>query len=251
MEIREYGINNQKNILLVHGGYVSYKTLKIQIEELQKGYHIFVPLLDGHNINDKSELNSIEEEASKILKFFKLKNINKIHCMCGASLGADIIIEILFQKGNFAENAFIESGSLGINKILAIPLIWISKTAMYKGVRGNRYWEKFIEKFLIDIKMPKELCCDTKELLRHMSISTIKNVQKLVCNYKIKENVNLITTKCLVVYSSKEKLYMENPYKKLQETIDMKIVCLEGYNHGQLSIGEPQKQLKMLKEFLV
>lgn len=250
MEIKEYGKQNTRCILLVHGGYVSYKTLRVQIEELQKDYHVIVPLLDGHNINETSELNSIEEEAQKILDYFKDRGISQIEGMYGASLGADIILEILFRQGSFAKYAFIESGSLGVSKMFSIPLVYITKMAMYKGVRGSRYWNNFINKFLVDLKMPEDLWEDTKNLIRHMSKHTIENVQKLVCNYHIKEPQTPITTKCLVIYTSKEKSYMEKPYRKLQEQANMEIRILEGYNHGQLCIGEPLKQIKLLKEWM-
>lgn len=251
MEIKEFGFGNKRIALLIHGGYVSWKTLNTQILELQKDYHVFVPILDGHNLDDDSELISIEQEAAQILSYFENQNILHIDVMYGASLGADIVLEILFQNGNFSKYAFIESGSLGINKLLAIPLVFITKTAMYKGVRGSKRWEKFIDNFLEGIKMPEELYQDTKDILKHMSKRTIENVQKLVCNYKLKASAKDIATKCLVVYTSKEKSYMEKPYKKLASmNRNFSIKCLDGYNHGQLCIGEPCRQLEMLKEFI-
>lgn len=251
MECKEFGRNNEKKALLIHGGYVSWRTLQVQIQELKEDYHVFVPLLDGHNINDDSELESIEVEALRILEYLAEKNIYEVDVIYGASLGADIALEIMSQANNFAKYAFIESGSLGINKFAAWILIHLSKATMYYGSRGHKMWEKVLDSFLVKLKMPKELYDDTKALLRHMSKRTIKNVQSLVCNYYLKESIRSINTKCLIVYTSKEKMYMKKQYKRMNDMVkSIQIICIDGYNHGQLCIGEPKKQISMLKNFL-
>ncbi len=170
MEFKEFGNQNDKKALLIHGGYVSWKALHVQISELKKkDYHVFVPMLDGHNSNDASELESIELEASRILAYFHQQGIREIDVIYGASLGADIGLEIMCQSNNFAKYAFIESGSLGINKFFAWLLTYVSTVIMYKGVRGNKFCERIIDSFLIKIGMPKSLYKDTKDLLKHMS----------------------------------------------------------------------------------
>ncbi len=252
MEFKEFGRNNEKRILLIHGGYVSWRTLQVQIQELQKSYHVFVPLLDGHNINDDSELESIELEASQILEYFIEKNIYKIDVIYGASLGADIALEILSQAKDFAKYAFIESASLGINKFAAWILIHLSKATMYYGSRGHKIWKKVLDSFLEKLKMPKELYSDTKGLLRHMSKKTIENVQKLVCNYHLKESIQGISTKCLIVYTSKEIMYMKKKYNKMKDMVEnIQIICIDNYSHGELCIGNPKKQVNMLKNFVL
>lgn len=251
MEFKEFGKQNEKIALLIHGGWVSWRTLKVQIEELKKNYHVIVPVLDGHNIHDNSELESIELEAARIIEYFTKQDIFNIDIIYGASLGADIALEIMCQSNNFVKYAFIESGSLGINKFAAWFLINISETAMYHGVREHFFWKKFLDRFLIKIKMPHSLYSDTRNLIKHMSRKTIRNVQKLVCNYYLKESIRNIDTHCLIVYSSKEK-YLKKPYDQMKAMVsNMHIVCLEGYNHGQLCIGEPNKQLSMLKDFIM
>lgn len=251
MEFKEYSVDKNEIALLIHGGYVSYKTLKVQIEELREKYHVIVPILDGHNLNDQSELISIEQEASKILEFLYERKIDKVHILYGVSLGADISLEILAQNGDICEYAFIESGSLGIPKIVSIPLVKTTEIAMYRGVRGSKLWGHFINSFLIGMEMPEELYTDTKNVLLNMSKKTIRNVQKLVCNYQLKEDIFHAKTKCLIIYTSKEKLYLEKPYRKMKDKMEhVSITCIDNYNHGQLCIGNPKLLLQMMENFI-
>ncbi len=252
MEFKEFGKQNQKKALLIHGGYTSWRSLRVQIQELEADYHVFVPLLNGHNINDNSELESIELEASQILEYFMDRSIAMVDIIYGASLGADVSLEILCQANDFAKYAFIESGSLGLNKLAGWILINISKFIIYNGCRGNKVCERVLDSFLSNMKMPKDLCLETKNLLQHMSKRTTKNVQKLVCNYSLKESIRNIKTKCLIVYSSKELMYMKKPYNKMKKMVDdMQIICINDFYHGELCIGEPKKQVSMLKNFIL
>lgn len=251
MEFKEFSKEKNETALLLHGGYVSYRTLNVQIQALKQKFHVIVPILSGHNLNNQSELISIEEEAKTILNFLAEKKINKIHTLYGVSLGADIALEILALNGNLCEYAFIESGSLGIPKIASFPLVKITETAMYRGVRGSKIWENYINKFLINMQMPDYLYEDTKKIISHMTKLTIRNVQKSVCNYQLKENIFLTKTKCLIIYTSKEKLYLQKPYNKMKLKMNnMSITCIKNFNHGQLCIGNPTLLLQMMDEFI-
>ncbi|WDV46366.1 hypothetical protein PV797_01400 [Clostridiaceae bacterium M8S5] len=251
MEFKEFGKRNQKRALLIHGGYVSWKTLYVQIEQLSSDYHVYVPLLDGHNMNNDSELKSIELEALKIIKYFEDKEIHEIDVIYGASLGGDIVLEIMCQSNNFAKFAFVESGALNINNIMGWLLTKLTTKVIYNSVRGNKICEKVLDKWLEHMKMPKHLHSDTKRVLKHMSKYTTKNVQNLVCNYKLKESMRGVSTKCLIVYTSKEKGYMKRPYSEMKKMVkNMQIMCIEGYVHGELCIGNPKKVVKMMRDFI-
>lgn len=45
MKIMEFGCQNEKKILLIHGAGTSYKMWTVQIELLSEEYHLYVPTL--------------------------------------------------------------------------------------------------------------------------------------------------------------------------------------------------------------
>lgn len=250
LQFKEFGDRHNKKALLIHGGYVTWRTLQIQIELLAKEYYVIVPLLNGHNLNDNSQLLSIEQEAEQIIKYLNNKNISKVEILYGASLGADIALEILSQSYDLVKYAVIESGSLGINRVTAYFLTKATVKTMYYGVRGKRFYGLILNRFLANLKMPKELYKNTKDLLSHMTKLTLNNVQSLVCNYSLKDNIKYTTAKILVIYSTKEK-YLVKPYNDMKKLVaNMKILCLQNYSHGELCIGNPNKVVQIIKRFV-
>ena len=81
MRILEYGNTNNPTIMLVHGfespyqiwidyivhGFESpYQIWIDYIEHYKENYHILVPILPGHDVQEKSEFNSFDDTAKEI-----------------------------------------------------------------------------------------------------------------------------------------------------------------------------------------
>lgn len=58
MKMNEFGCENGKKILLIHGAGTSYKMWTAQIKILSGEYHLYVPTLNGHVIGENTELLS-------------------------------------------------------------------------------------------------------------------------------------------------------------------------------------------------
>ena len=48
MQYREYGKQNPKTVVLLHGGGLSWWNFRAEAELLQDTYHVVLPVLDGH-----------------------------------------------------------------------------------------------------------------------------------------------------------------------------------------------------------
>ena len=55
MRILEYGNTNNPTIMLVHGFESPYQIWIDYIEHYKENYHILVPILPGHDVQEKSE----------------------------------------------------------------------------------------------------------------------------------------------------------------------------------------------------
>lgn len=244
MEMKEFGCENEKAILLIHGAGTSYKMWTVQIEMLSKEYHLYVPTLNGHVIGEEREYQNPEQEAEELLHWFKQHGIQKVQLIAGASLGAYVAVEILRAQPDFAEYAFIESlKSYHYGAVMS----WIferlggkmlRKAARVTGVMEGAYQKDYISD-------------DMKYVLLNITENSMHHVLLTAANYRIPKGERKITAKTLIVYGSKEaKLCKENTELLEQQIVDYKCIILEGYDHGELAIGNPQKHVEMLKTWM-
>ncbi len=74
MLIKEFGSKNNPTIILIHGGGLSWWSLKPVIEQLKEKYHVVTPIIDGHGEDFSNPFVSIEETAKQLITY-----INKYH----------------------------------------------------------------------------------------------------------------------------------------------------------------------------
>lgn len=244
MKMMEFGCQNEKKILLIHGAGTSYKMWTVQIELLSEEYHLYVPTLNGHVIGELTEYQNPVHEAKDLVDWFTAHGVEKIHLIAGASLGAYVVAEILRMCPNFAEYAFIESlksyhyGSAMTWLFRKLGGKMLRKAASVEGIMDGSYQKDYISD-------------DMKYVLSNISEQSLQNVLLTAANYKIEKGNKKITAKTLIVYGSKEaKLCKENTELLSQQIIDCQCTVLEGFDHGELSIGNPQKHVEMLKAWM-
>ena len=108
MNYIEYGKENSKVIILLHGGGLSWWNYKEVAEILQTDYRVILPILDGHAGSDKA-FTTIEDNASEIIEFINNQLGGAVLMMGGLSLGGQILLEILSQCKDICKYAIVES----------------------------------------------------------------------------------------------------------------------------------------------
>lgn len=244
MKMKEFGCNNEKKMLLIHGAGASYKMWTAQIEMLSEEYHLYVPTLNGHVIGGDREYDNPMQEAKELVEWFENHEIEKIHLIAGASLGAYVAEEVLRMRPDFAEYAFIESlksyhyGTVMTHIFSVFGEKMLRKAASVKGIMDGSYQKDYISD-------------DMKYVLSNMTKESMQHVLLTAANYSVPQGKRSITAKTLIVYGSKEaKLCKKNTELLRQQIIDCQCIVLEGYEHGELSIGNPEKHTKMLRMWM-
>ena len=114
----------------------------------------------------------------------------------------------------------------------------LRKAASVKGVMAGAYQKDYISD-------------DMKYVLSNMTEESMQKVLLTAANYKVPEGDKKITAKTLIVYGSKEeKLCKENTELLSRQIIDCQCLVLNGYDHGELAIGNPDKHAEMLRMLL-
>ena len=108
MNYIEYGKENSKVIILLHGGGLSWWNYREVAEILQTEYRVILPILDGHAGSDKA-FTTIEDNASEIIEFINNQLGGAVLMMGGLSLGGQILLEILSQCKDICKYAIVES----------------------------------------------------------------------------------------------------------------------------------------------
>ena len=91
MRIHEFGTDKKDTILLLHGGGLSWWSCRDAAKILQSGYHIIIPVLDGHAGSDRP-FTTIEENASEIISFIDEHLNGSVLLIGGLSLGGQILL---------------------------------------------------------------------------------------------------------------------------------------------------------------
>ena len=116
MKVQEFGSKQNRTILLLHGGGLSWWNYREAAELLQKDYHIILPFLDGHAGSDRP-FTTIEENAAEIISFIDKHMNGSVLLIGGLSLGGQILLEMLSQRKNICSYALVESAAVIPSKL--------------------------------------------------------------------------------------------------------------------------------------
>ena len=78
MQILEYGNPEQKKIILIHGFESPYQIWNDYIEHYKEKYCVIVPILPGHNVNEKEDFVSFHKCVEELENYLSIPNITVI-----------------------------------------------------------------------------------------------------------------------------------------------------------------------------
>ena len=111
MQFHEYGVDQKKTILLLHGGGLSWWNYREAAEKLREEYRVILPILDGHAGSDRP-FTTIEDNASEIISFIDERLGGSVLLIGGLSLGGQILLEMLSQRADLCSYALVESAAV-------------------------------------------------------------------------------------------------------------------------------------------
>ena len=241
----EYGQENDRVILLLHGGGLSWWNYREAAEKLSADYRVILPVLDGH-AQSGCDFVSIEENAAGIIRLIDERFGGSVLLIGGLSLGGQIALEILSQKKDVCQYALIESAPVVPSKLTY---------AMIKPVFGSCYglikrrW--FAKLQFKSLRMKPELF---EEYFRDTcEISKANMIAFLEANalYGIKPSIAASSAKLCVFVGGKEKRVMQKSAKIIHETLrGSSRQVLPGLYHGEFSIHHSEDYVKRMLEII-
>lgn len=130
---KEYGAENFKMIVFIHGGAVSGWMWDKQIDYFSKKFHCLVPDLPEHGKSRKEDdFFSINAAADKIIQLIEEKGEGKTVAAAGFSLGSQVLLSMIAKRKDLIQHAMINSAlvkpipfanTLNKTMIMALPLV--------------------------------------------------------------------------------------------------------------------------------
>lgn len=245
MIFKEFGNKNKQVIIFLHGGGLSWWSFKSQIEALQKDYFVVTPIIDGHGEDWNNTFISIRKSAEQVLAYIKENCNGKVFAICGLSIGAQIVVEILSQECDITENAVIESA-------LVYPIKMTTKliVPMYNlcyGLIKKRWYAKLQAKTL---NVPEELFESYYIDSSRMTKESLINIAKSNGEYSMPTTLCNTKAKTLILVGEKELSVMKKSANLLHDTIKgSSLKVIEKGGHGEISLVNTDRYIDLLQCF--
>lgn len=231
MQFKEYGEKNEKVILLLHGGGLSWWNYKAAAERLQSRFRVILPILDGHGGSDR-EFSTIEENAREIIEFVDKNLGGSVLLMGGVSLGGQILLEILSQRKDICRYALVESAQVMPSRLVH-ALIQPVFGSSYSLIR-QRWFAKIQAAYL---KIPEILFEDYFRDTCRISKGSMIAFMKENVRYSLKETIRDCSAEVTVLVGEKELRSVKQSAKRIQEAIpESNLHILPGLQHGEFSL---------------
>ncbi len=243
MNYKEFGKGNSKAIILLHGGGMSWWNYREEAEMLEKEYHIIVPFLDGHAGSDR-HFTTIESNAEEIVSFINEQFSGTVFMIGGLSLGGQILLEILSQKGDICRHALIESAMVIPSKLtnaLLGPSLWCSYPLI------KRKW--FAKMQFRQLRIKEELFDDYYRDTCAVSRKDMTAFLKANTSYYIKDTLKNSTADVHIFYGEKEIGGIKRSARMISDTLPSSTLTeLKDMYHADLSINHPEEYIKAIRE---
>ncbi len=245
MKIVEFGKENEKVVIFLHGGGLSWWNYRKVAEHLKDYYHIVIPVLDGHSGSDR-DFTSIEDQAKEIIEHIDKVYNGEVELIGGLSLGGQVLVEILRQRGNICRYAIIESAlviPMKVTNLLVRPMLDMS----YWMIR-KRWFAKLQFCYL---KLPGSLFDEYYEDTCKITKENMITILKANSSYCLKNGVENIKAKTYIFVGGKESYKIRASARKLNcEISDSELEMKDKWWHGCFSLNHSADYVCKVKSIL-
>ena len=207
MNVEEYGQENKKTIVMLHGAHFVH-TFGRQYS-LSKEYHIVVPHIMGFGNNTDRVFQT--DECIKELADY-IKTLNKKVMLVGFSLGAQLAFRLVSEYEELFESAIIVSPWL----IKEEPLL--SKIAELNAKQHKQLKNKFICGFTgIMNGLPPKACKEFVSQMQNVKEETVNNIVYNGITIDSVPKFADVKIPVIVIAGEKEQVAVHNSIKKMAE----------------------------------
>ena len=235
MRFREFGATDAETILLLHGGGLSWWNFEAEALLLRSGYHVILPILDGHAGSDRP-FTTIEDNAREIIGFIDAHSGGRVLMIGGVSLGAQILLEMLSQRGSVCRCALVESASV-VPSRLTHALIRPVFGGSYGLIQNRCFSSLQFRSLHMDSRFFEAYYRDTREIAKADMIAFLRANTA----YTLKDSILGVTARTHVFAGARETPGILKSFDILKERVPgCRATLLPGLRHGEFSLNRPE-----------
>jgi len=245
MQFKKFGNKKNPVILFLHGGGLSWWSWKQEIDCFQKDYCVVAAILDGHGDDWTTPFISIQNSAQKLITYIYENFGGQVFCICGLSIGAQIVVEVLSQEKDIAENAVIESALvISMKKTTALM------TPLYHWTYGLIKKPWFAKLQAKTLNVPDDLFENYFNDSSRMTKESLINMTKSNGNYSIPSALEDTNAKALILVGEKELGIMKKSAFLLNKTMKASVLkVIKNSGHGEISLINYKAYVEVLEQF--
>lgn len=240
-----YGRDNERVVMLLHGGGLSQWSLRNVARQLEQDYCVVLPSLDGHKGSGHA-FSSIEANAVRLIDWIEKKRDGRLWALGGLSLGGQVALEMLSRRPELCRYAVIESASVRPD-LLTAALIRPIFGGCY-GLVKKRWFARLQYAYLgLEKTWFEDYYRESCQISREDMIAFLK----ASVAYAPKASLAHCRAKTLIVAGGREVRRIRRSAEQLNEILpDRELRVLQGLRHGELSINDPERYTQLLRRWM-
>ena len=245
MKFQEFGSKQNRTILLLHGGGLSWWNYREAAELLQKDYHIILPVLDGHAGSDRP-FTTIEENAAEIISFIDKHMNGSVLLIGGLSLGGQILLEMLSQRKDICSYAIVESAAVIPSK-LTNALIPPAFGSSYGLIRIREFAKLQFRSLHIKPELFEDYYRDTCRIQKRDMIAFLQ----ANTSYALKSAFKETSAKIHVFAGERETGEILRSAEAICRLCpSCKMHLMKGLKHGEFSINHADQYVEAIRQII-
>lgn len=243
----EYGIENPKVIVMIHGAAMSWKMFVPAAEALADTYHVILVSVPGHDPDTEDEFTSVEQIASEIEEGLMQKEIVSVDLLYGLSMGGGIALRMLADNRLKVRRAVIDGGIAPYELPKAVCALILARDFVLTELA--KHSRRLLSCAFSDQDYGKETVDGMYQVLRHMSAGTIFRVYASTDSYSMPDVFPETDTEIEYWYGSEEEKERRTDIRYFERHIPrVRFRILSGMKHGQYAAGNTESFVKDLCE---
>ncbi len=249
MKILEYGNPDLEKIILIHGFESPYQIWKDYIEYYKKKYCVIVPILPGHNVEEKEDFESFEKCVEELENYYISKHGDKVFAIYGMSMGGVFASQIWENRKIEIKKLIMESSPLlGFENFVISLLTKQYLSLTHKAQAGDeKVVKRAINSMITEDKLDVFL-----QLLNSISDTTIINYIEEIGRHKLPKNIYTPDTEIYYLYGGKiNEIIFRKVARFLKKNYPNAITMRQkGKGHCEDALLKPQEHIKVLNGIL-
>ena len=250
MKILEFGNNEKRILLLIHGFQCSWQVWDKYIEHYKNDFHIIVPVITGHDPDKKEVFVSFEEDTRNIEDSIISRYGNNVYAVFAMSMGGVLAATIWQNKRLRIENIIFDGSPLTSMN----PVIKAYMQSFYRNVthKTQQRDEKTIKQASGTI-IASDHMDDFLKVLDNMTDNTIVNAINAIADFKLNTDISTAGTKIHFFHGTalNEMLAKKSAKFLKKHYPDTTIKCFDGKSHCENTLIHPEVMIDELDKILV